>query len=529
MLSTLTPRTLEFRRAGLVRPGVAGLPLLAALSWAAPAHAQAPQTPASAETEAASAEPDLPRIGLAPGEPQVRSAPTSVPFGVPPATSSEFVLDFHGYLLLPLNIGVHEREAPFPGQSRTVLHTPPLIPQNLRTFAYTGVVPEPWVQLNFTYGNSTVAGTVILAARSLTDATGLFNPVEQLGANDAYVSFNLTKPIGTPFEVKVGAMTGRYGIMGAHDQGRYGTPLIARTNSIGETVTAGFKLSQTTFVLEQGFGGQLGRPPRGLVPAGWNDFADPNVGASFVTHAHAGVAHAGLVQLGLHYFAAWSQDDQVSLAVAPDGRMTVMGADARLTAGRFGHLYVGAARVDAQNSSTVSGVIEILNARGGPELKREYLGPDGDGDGTLTIFGAQYDLSIARLLFEPQFVGKSPDVLLSLFTVGARVESDQPAFDDVLKLKGGAEVTYTPLSWFGVSGRFDHVAQDLGNSRRSFSIISPRVLFHTGWQSRDEIALQYSRFIYGGDVVVRRGFPPVDDPTAIPDRDVLSLSGTFWW
>jgi hypothetical protein len=501
-----------------MRRDLAGLLTLAALSAPIAARAQEPAKPS-----------ELPRIGVAPGEPQVPSARPAVPFGIPPATSKEYTLDFHGYLLLPLRIGVLERNDPLPGQSDVALHTPPLIPQDLRSFGYTGVVPEPWVQLDFTYGNATVAGTVILAARAFTDAAGVFNPVDQLGANDAFLSLNLTKPIGTPFEVKIGAMTGRYGIMGAHDLGRYGTPLIARTNSIGEAVTTGFRLGETSVVLEQGFGGQLGRPPRGLVPAGWNDFSDSNVGASFVTHVHAGVAHAGIAQLGLHYLVALSRDDQVTDPTSPDGRISVAGADARLTAGRFGHLYLGGSRVDAREAATVAGVIEILNARGGPELIKEYLGPQSGGDGSLTIFGGQYDLSLARLIFDDLYRGKSPDILVSLFGIGAAVESDQPEFDGVLKLKGGAEATYSMLSWFGVSARVDHVRPDADNPRKAFTILSPRVLFHTGWQSRDEIALQYSHFIYGSEVVVKRGFPPVDDPSVNPDRHVLSLSGTFWW
>jgi hypothetical protein len=471
----------------------------------------------------------LPRLGQSPGEPQVRSAPPSVPFGIPPSEARENVLDFHGYVLAPLRIGVHEREDPAPGQSATVLHAPPLIPQDLRSFEYTGVIPDPWVQLDFTYGNSVVAGTAIIAARSITEAEGVYKPVDQLGVNDVFMSVNLSQAMGTAFEVKVGALTGRYGAMGAYDAGRYGTPLIARTNAIGETVTAGFDFGKTTLVIEQGLGGQLGRPPLGMAPAGWNDFADVEVGASFVNHLHAGVGYGGVGQLGLHYLTSWSQDDQMGDATVPDGRIDVLGADARLTGGRFGHLYLGGALTRATNAATVSGVIEVLNARGGPELIREYLGPDSGGDGGLTTFGTQYDLSVARLVYGDEFTGQSPDVLLSLFGIGTAVQSDDPEFDDVLKLKGGVEGTYNLLSWFGLSGRFDHVRLDHDDSRQAFSIISSRLLFHTDWQSRDEFALQYSHFIYGGDVVVRTGYPPTDDPSANPDRHVVSLSGTFWW
>jgi hypothetical protein len=269
-----------------MRRALTGLLLLSALTSSAALQAQTAP---------------LPRLGMDPGEPQVRSAPPSVPFGIPP-TSQQYVLDFHGYLLLPLRVGVLERAHPGPGQSTTALHSPPMIPQNLRRFQYTGAVPDTWTQLNFTYGNSTIAGTVILAARALTDASGLFNPVEQLGANDAFLTLNLSQPAGIPLQVRVGAMTGRYCNMGPYDSGRYGTPLIARTNTIGESVLAGFKLGNDfTVALEQGFGGQIGRPPRGLVPQGWNGFNDSDVGASFVPNSE--VSHlelkGGVIELVL--------------------------------------------------------------------------------------------------------------------------------------------------------------------------------------------------------------------------------------
>ncbi len=490
-------------------------------------------TPAPALAQSKEKDSDLPRLGLDPAEPQVRSAPPAIPFGVPPATSKEYVLDFHGYLLLPMRLGVHKREDPGPGQSETVLHTPPLIPQDYRRFQYTGVVPDPWIQLNLTYGNSTVAGTVILAATTATEAEAVYDPVRQLGVSDAFVTLDLTEPMTTPFQVRVGAMNNRYGIMGAFDSGRYATPLIARINAVGETVTAGFDLGGATVVLEQGIGGQLGRMPAGMASSGWNDFSDPNAGASFVTHVHGGLSLGGLVQFGLHYATAWSQDDQNLETTLADGSITVMGADARLTAGRWGHLYLGGARTKAHNATVVSGIIEVLNARGGPELISEYLGPDSGGNGSLMTFGAQYDMSLSRMLYDEQYRGKNTDVLMSLFAIGTKVQSDDPSedpkYDGMLKLKAGTEITYNLVSWFGVGGRVDHVRLDHEFNRRSFNIYTARLLGHTDWLSRDEFALQYSHFVYGREVNVAQGYPPVDDPSLNPDRHVLSLSATFWW
>jgi hypothetical protein len=470
----------------------------------------------------------IPRLGLSPGEPLVPSAAPSLPFGIHPAESKELVLDFHGYLLLPMQVGVHDRPNPAPGQSGTVLHAPPVIPQYHRGFEYTGVIPNPWGQLNLTYGNSTISATTVLAATTFSDAAGYYDPTRQLGVYDAFLTVNLSKSFGIPFEINVGALTGRYGAMGAYDAGRYGTPLIARVNTVGETVTAAYPAGPVLFVLEQGFGGQIGSPPQGIIPAGWNDFANPNVGSTFVNHIHGGLSYKKLLQIGLHYLTAWTQDDQQPSGIIPDGRITVVGVDAHVS-DRFGHGFVGIAHVQATNVGPVSGAIEILNAQGGPGLVRDYLGPNSNGNGGLTTFGAQYDVSVARLLFGRAYTGRSPDVLVSAFGMGASVGSRDPQYDGILKIKAGAEVTYNFLPWMGASERFDHVRLNASDSAQALSILSARLLFHTGWMSRDEFALQYSFFSDGALVYVRRGFPPAIDPTYNPDLHVLSLTGTFWW
>ncbi len=311
----------------------------------------------------------VPRLGLDPGEPQAPSPTPAIPFGVQPALSREYVLDFHGYLLLPAQLGLHERPNPAPGQSSLVLHAPPLVPMNLHDFSYTGVVPNPWLQLNFIYGNSTVSATVIVAGTSAIDAAGYYDPVGQMGVNDAYLTVDLSKKIGFPLQVNVGAYTGRYGAMGMYDAGRYGTPLIAQTNTIGEQITAAYKIGELLLLVDQGLGGQLGRPPVGFTPAGWNDFANPNVGATFVNQVHIGLAYRPLFRLGLHYLTAWTQDDLTPPSTVPEGRITVMGVDGHVTGGRAGHLYLGFAHTWATNAQPVSGAIEVLNARGGQELR----------------------------------------------------------------------------------------------------------------------------------------------------------------
>ena len=181
---------MDHRKVDLMRRDLAGM--LIVLSLATPFGARAEEQASTAP---------LPRLGMDPGEPQEPSAPPSLPFGISPAESKAYVLDFHGYFQVPLKIGVHERTLRRPGQTKTVLHTPPLIPQDRRSFEFTGVVPEPWIQLNFIYGNQIVSGTAILAGTGASDATGVFNPVDQIGVQDAFVTVNLSKALKTPVKV----------------------------------------------------------------------------------------------------------------------------------------------------------------------------------------------------------------------------------------------------------------------------------------------------------------------------------------
>jgi hypothetical protein len=87
-------------------------------------------------------------------------------------------------------------------------------------------------------------------------------------------------------------------------------------------------------------------------------------------------------------------------------------------------------------------------------------------------------------------------------------------------------VTYLPLSWFGLSARYDLVQPDLNNSHKSFSVISPRVILRTSFVSHEEIYLQYSHYINGSEVVL--AFPFMD--SGVPaDKEVLSLIANMYW
>jgi len=519
-------------------PVLAGLALLLVSGAALGQNKPAPNS-AAADAEAGSSlegdtAPGDVGLGLTPGTPQVGTLPggTVPAYGQKAKDEQDYRFDFHGFLTMPLRIGLNNRAGTVTTeQKELVLHAPPVVPDYRDSFVYTGIVPEPYAQLAFSYGNSVVTGTAIIKARTASTAASFFDPPLQSGITDAFVTFNLPNlGKGMNLGINVGAFSNRYGTMGEYDEGHYGTPILGRTNGVGENVVARMALGDLVIAAEQGFQGQLDKPPVGLVADGWNDFADPNTGTGLVHHEHLGIGYRRQLTFGLHYLQAWSQDDRAAQALQPDGTITVVGADLRFSASHLGHFYVGGAYTDAENSRSVGRILEVLNTQGGPGLMRNYFGAESGGTGRLLTVASEYNLSLARLLLYPRhFDGNARDIVLSAFGMYTFVRSDDPAFDYVHKLKFGGEGTYALAPWFAASLRLDQVRPDTAKHEQTFSVISPRVIFRTDWQSRDQVVLQYSRFIYGDDVVVRSGYPAREDPTIAPDEHVVSLSASMWW
>jgi hypothetical protein len=510
-----------------MKRGLKVLPLVFSVGVALPAAAQEAPAP--------------PVLGLAPSTPQAGP----VPGGVAPAyhkakkDRNDWRFDFHGMLMVPLRFSIGERQAVGPQQQKMTLHAPPVVPDSRDSFNYTGTVPESYVGLQFTYGNPVVTGNISVVSRQPKMGASFFDPPKNPGIEDAYLEFQLAELMrNARFSLDIGAFSQRYGTMGEWDEGRYGTPLIARTNGIGEAINAGFSFGKLSLVVSQEIQGQADRPWNGITPDYSNDFADWRTGAGYVFGEHIGVGWDGMGVLGLHHMTAFTQDDRASQNGQPDGRVTILGADLRLTLSRFGHLYLGAVSHQADYARSLGRIIEILNVDSGRGLIEQYFGPASAATGSLFTLGAQYDLSVSRLLYGPRFEGEGPDIVVSLFGMQTKVSSKDKGvdprdghslYDGVTKRKIGLEASYSLLSWLAVSTRMDQVWPDINYTDTAFAQVSPRLLFRSGWNARDQVALSYTRFIYGSQTVVRGGFPPHDDPTLIPDKHLLALTASLWW
>jgi hypothetical protein len=337
----------------------------------------------------------------------------------------------------------------------------------------------------------------------------------------------------------MGAYAHNYGNMGEYDLGKQGTPLIARVGGSGFTGRGDFEFGDTVLLTEVGFFGQLNKAPVGIEPAGWNGFADPNIGSSFAAHGHVVGYFDKTVALGAHAIHTFVQDDRATPQPEnKDGSIDVLGLDARLTLREFGHLYLGYAHTGADQARAVSGIIRVLNAPGGPGLMKEYFGPDSGGTGSLDTLGLQYDFSMGHYLrIGENTVGAGPDLVISPFAVMTLVGSEDTTtnddgrhiYDDITKLKYGLEVTHGWASWIAGSLRYDRVLPDLDDSDQTFAAISPRLIFSSDWGSQDQVTLQYTKWFSGSQTAVYSGYPAEKDPTIVPDGQSVMLSASMWW
>jgi hypothetical protein len=483
---------------------------------------------AAAETAKGEEGPDI-TMGLDPATPQVSALPGGLTpaFGQRSLDEGEWRFDYHGFITAPLNIGINTRKEVRPGQSKTVLHTPPVVPDDYETFSHTGVVPTTYAQIFFSQGNSVVTAHISILARQANNSTAFLEPQSQLGINDVFLAITPQLHPRVRTDIFVGAFSSRYGTGGEYDEGRYGTPIIARINGVGERISLKLSLGDFLLMAEQGLHGQSNTASASTTPDVWNDLADSSAGTTFVSHGHLGARYRRFAAVGAHYIRAWTQDDRATGALAPEGSLDILAADARLSMGRFGHLYLAYAYNNAKYIGTLSRVIGVLNTRGGQGLIDQYLG--GQGNGTIHTVGGQYDLSIGRLVSYPyEFTGDGPDLYVSLFGMVTKTYSED-AYHSRLMTKFGFEATYSLLSWLAASTRYDRVDPDADYRSYSFAVLSPRIILRTDWMATNQVVLQYSHWFNGGLTTVRTGYPPVADISVVPDSDMFSISASMWW
>lgn len=494
-----------------------------------------------------------------------------VPAGSKPPPDEQFKFDYHGYIRAGMRVGVGKRQNPTAGQSSTTLHEPLLIDDQYLNWNYTRSQEKNWAEMFFSYGNAHVVGTVGVVGYNFDDWEHY--PDAQWGIGQGWVTIRPDPGLeNASFEWKVGSFWEKFGQAGKYDAGPYDTYLFGRTHQMGESLSGQITLDDGDLTLkaEHGFG------------AHGEGVAYQFTAYSFVHHAHAGLSYKNIVDVNLHWLDAFEQDGRPDM---PDGSFTVIGPEARISGGLFGDLYVGYSMINAKNAIEVGPVLEVVHSQGGGggfgiDLTSNFFNttpnttyplPSGvsNGTGKVNTLEFNYEYSFGLLWRELQhpgigFGGDGTDVKLGIFgmyTTVDGVETVSPTAaplptSGIKKLKVGGDLGINILPWFSVGARFDRVAPNVNDSRTSFSVFSPRLVFRTGWNSHEQISLVWSHYTYGELIDQGFGKPPLfaspgfNGPVASygggggvapywttstqakispPDKNAVTLKATMWW
>jgi hypothetical protein len=497
---------------------------------AAPPPGPAPAPTPSPTEEVAAGRKQGPSLSLNPEAPQVGGlivVPSENPTPEAPKTS-EWKFDVTGYFRAPLRFSWGPPTLPDPNgasasQIGTQIRTPPLVPDaNYIDWRYTNSLVAPWTELNFHYGNDRAKATVQIASYNLTDA-GYRRLEANLGINQAFLTLTFPDIINENghLDLTVGAFTNRYGAAGRYDAGKYETYLFGRTHIAGETLSFSYDVGDWTLAAEDGFGGKLEPIPYSaaqgamVTTAPWEPYPGPVAQEStFVHHAHVGAIFKKMLLIGGHYLDVFANDIERAGAfsgMAYQGRMstepkpgvTITGVDVKFLNGFYGDGYLGYSHLSAKNALYIADAVEVLHSFGGWQLHDNYFGPPGkieETTGTIDTILFQYVFSFGQFFHRPKpFWGDGPDLIASVFGMYNKVTSPlEPDFSHG-KLKYGAELTYLPLSWFGVGGRFDEVQPDMDDNTQSFAVLSPRLILRTAFVTHEQVLFQYSRYFYNSN------------------------------
>ena len=514
------------------------------------------------------------------------------PAGVSPATQAQ--TDYSNYRTSLGAANGSGASSPYngaycaaPGQSRTSLHSPYIPDDQYLAWNYTRQWAQAWAEVFLSYGNDKIKGTVGVQGYDFTDASLLGNQAApaQFGIGQGWITVTPSVPIdGVGLVWRVGAFWEKFGMAGRYDGGPYDTYMFGRTHQLGESLAGQYKTGDWTFKLEHGFGAHLEMVPAGISLSGsqlslnyLNSAAGNNYppgaspGFTLLHHIHAGVAYKRSIDFNVHYMVAWSQDDRVEGTLGsnpmgtavnsvdrsgqPDGSLTVLGAEARLSGGYLGDLYLAYSHIDAKNVTAVGPAIEVLHSQGGGGhnagngIYENFFNSVGDGTGTIDSVQLYYD---GRTNIGPI------DVRLGLFGMYSTVAGTDATSINLLtgiatsgtqKLKYGADLMVNVLPWLAVGARGDYVQPDSHDANESFGVLSPKVVIRTTYVTHEEVTFQYSHYWDGSDVLPQQwlavvgpkniatlaahatpgGYINFAGPPYPNDTNVFGVRVSMWW
>ena len=391
-----------------VAPAVEPVPAPPAPVAAAPAPVPAPSQPKAVVVQMGDVGPAASTRGPAPTAMGSVGGPVS-------NKEDEWKFGFHGYFRAPLRIGIGKRPNAKQDQAQSTLSTPQIPNDQYLDWAYTKSVQRSWAETYFSFGNQYAKGVIAFEAFQFTESSWS-NGEAQFGIAQGWVELTPDmSEIDDSLKIvaKAGSFFGKYGGAGVYDAGAYDAFIAGRTHVMGETVRLEYEAGDFIWSFEEGFGANQPNPS-----------TVHNTKFTLLAHGHIGMNWDQFINVGLHYFHAWTQepdhacisreeekadtvikqgaadanDPRVAAQLAqfaeapvgsckwedqrittptglqlrsdsPDGSMDVIAADLVVNAGLAGRFFVGGNIILAKNAYTIGPAIEVNHADGGGFFK----------------------------------------------------------------------------------------------------------------------------------------------------------------
>ena len=568
---------------------VVSIPALAAAEEAAgEAAEEATETPSSKPEAAQSAQ-----AGAAPASvPPTATGPTPMVLPPAPVAKAEGLLEgwhteIHGYFRAPMALGISSRP-----NTDQMNRTDPLVPKDPQnpqnphylpdgpphlqvsyapnrvmdwsyySFAYTRLQEQDWAELTFHIKKKHVDAAVgwlgyWLSAAGYRNADAAGVPgVASLTLDSDFEVAGVTPNIS----LQMGAFWPGYGYFEKYD-----TFTLGRFRQLGEQLKLTVPVNpDLTATLVQGFGTGRDGSYSPIVAQNSPLYAGTTA-IDLIAWGNLQVAYKKYADIGLHYNYEFTLDDRLTADASPDSHKTVsdasaahlsvVGAEANLRAPYAGRLWISPSYVSVKNGWALgtrgNGGTEVMHSQGGMGIASNYMAfsnslSDSNGSGSMFNLGLLYENTLSNILGRAP--GSAPEVTLNVFGLLADSSLELPTTTtltqkSIKQFKYGADVTYQALNWFSVMVRGDTVNYDLDHGGFIFSAITARLAFCSHFLSGESIYLQYSRYIYGDqmvlygkwpwgtplvsgtDVLQNYGAPPYSGKK--PDSNVIKLQATI--
>jgi hypothetical protein len=446
---------------------------------------------------------------------------------VPKAAREDWRVEVHGYFRAPMALGISSRPNPDKpdGPSNMQLSYGPnrTIDWSYYSFAYTRLQEQDWVEVTFHVKKKHVDAAIGWMGYWLA-AAGFRNPDSAALPGIAALTLDTDFEVAgmTPnVAVTMGAFWPSFGYFEKYD-----TFTLGRFRQMGEqlklTIPAN---SDLTVTVVQGFG--TGRDGFfNYQGATYSPLYASKAAVDLIGYANARLTYKKYVDVGLHYNYEWTRDPRLTADNSPEpgktysdvaaAHLSVLGAEANLTAPYAGRLWISPSYISVKNGWALAGGggTEVMHSQNGLGIATNYLAwtnnpSDSSGTGSMLNLGFLYENTLSNIL------GKTtglPEVRLNIFGLLASASLDLPDTtkmpqNTIKQFKYGADLTVQALDWLGVMLRGDTVNYDLDHPGYIFSTITSRLAISSHFLSGESIYLQYSRYIYGEKMVLAGQWP----------------------